>query len=277
MTGGFKIWNISLTLDRASPVEADSKFGDVTVGVKLETRELSVLGIQAADKNEAIAKAEELANPFLDTLSWKHDVDLAIDPTALRAEEIGPDGRKHAHLQGKETISVSERVLIVLKDATGNVVEVRDSAKPGRIGVKRSEAAAYYRRARLSSDPFDRFRNFYLVAENVADRIRANKKVSRKLYEQKLLKLALGECFRSDRTPLHKVASSVAEYHDQGNIIAEVARLLYKGYRCQLNHAKASQNKKVPFDPENEQQVKAVLPLMEFIARSLLDYEERNL
>ena len=271
------MWNVYFTLNEASPVEADAEFDGVTVSVKLRNRELSVVGIQVADKNRAITEAENLANRFLDTLCWKHHADLAIDLTALRIEEIGPGEQRHIYLQIKETLTVSDRVSIVARDSIGNVVAVFDSAKRGRIEVKCSEAAAYYRRSRLSSDPFDQFRNFYLVAENVADRIRTKKGIHHKLHEQELLELALRECFGSNLTRLHRAASSVAGCQDQGDVIHGVATLLYKGHRCQLNHAKASQNKKVPFNPEDERQVRAVLPLMRFVARSLLVYEERNL
>jgi len=271
------MWNVYFTLNKASPVEADAEFGGVTVSVKLGTSELSVVGIQAADKKQAITEAEKLANHFLDTLCWKHGAGLAIDLTTLRAEEIGPGERRRIHCQSKETLTISERMIVVTKDFAGKVVRRFDSAKLGRIDVKGSEAGAYYRRGQLSSDPFDQFRNFYLVAENIADRIRTKKRIHRKLREQELLELALRECFHSDPTPLCRAASSHAGCQAQGDVIRGVAMLLYRGHRCQLSHAKASQSKKVPFNPEDERQVKAVLPLMEFVARSFLAYEEHNL
>jgi hypothetical protein len=39
-------------------------------------------------------------------------------------------------------------------------------------------------------------------------------------------------------------------------------------------HAKAFEDKKVPFNPQDEKEVKAALPTMDFVAKSLLEYEQ---
>lgn len=73
------------------------------------------------------------------------------------------------------------------------------------------------------------------------------------------------------------MAKRVPGFNLGGDVILEVARLLYKGHRCQLNHSKASDDKKIPFDPEDEKEVNHALPLMDFVAKSLLQYEEQKL
>ena len=175
-----------------------------------------------------------------------------------------------------KAILVEGSLEVIKKDKLGNIIEVYDSKKPGPIKCKPSEATSYYRRGRLSSDPFDRFRNFYLVVENIADRIRILKEVSH-LNEQQLLESALKEYFESNTKPLENMARSIPGFNLGADVISEVANLLYKGHRCQLNHSKASEDKKIPFDPEDEKEVSQALSLMDFIAKSLLQYEEQNL
>ncbi|TET41122.1 MAG: hypothetical protein E3J66_05835 [Dehalococcoidia bacterium] len=67
------------------------------------------------------------------------------------------------------------------------------------------------------------------------------------------------------------------EFDDAHETIPQVARILFKGYRRQLDHSKASQDKKIPFNPQDEREVKAAPPLVEFVAKSLLRYEEGSL
>jgi len=44
-----------------------------------------------------------------------------------------------------------------------------------------------------------------------------------------------------------------------------------------LNHSKATESKKIPFNPQDEEEVQSALPLVEFVAKSLLEYEDRSL
>ncbi len=54
-------------------------------------------------------------------------------------------------------------------------------------------------------------------------------------------------------------------------------RFLYVKNRVQLNHSKASKNKKIPFNPNDEWEVQVSLPLAELVAKSLTSYEDTHL
>lgn len=270
------MWKIYFKINKKSPIEADSQIEGDKVELKLDSEELSVEITNASNEEEALKKAKMVANRFLDSLAWKHGADIAINHNSTRTDFRDSTGQHETNVSIIERETVSERIVIVKEDLAGNIIETADSSKPGTITVKASEAASYYRRGRLTSDPFDRFRNFYLVVENIADRIRITKGID-PLKEQPLLELALKECFGSDTKPLENVARVVPDFNLGADAISEVARLLYKGHRCQLNHSKALEDKKIPFNSEDEKEVEQVLPLMEFIAKSLLRYEEQNL
>ena len=76
---------------------------------------------------------------------------------------------------------------------------------------------------------------------------------------------------------LGHVAESIPGFVTGPDPFDTVAALLFKGNRCQLNHAKAGKSKKVPFNPDDEREVREALTLMEFVAKSLLDYEQKHL
>jgi hypothetical protein len=142
----------------------------------------------------------------------------------------------------------------------------------------------------LTDDPFNKFRDLYLAAENIASKIQGLKGLrkgevkqlskSRESYEEGLLCLALNECFSSNLQSLRsltQVAKSLPEFDDAQEVTPQVAKILYRGHRCQLNHSKALEDKKIPFNPEDEKEVRAAIPLMEFVTRSLLQHEENSL
>lgn len=273
------MWTVYLTLNRPSPLAAHSETSGLKVEVEENSSQVAIHNVDAADGDEARGKALSAANQFLNTLSWKHDCHLAVGSNAERVEYVTPTGQKHVSVRvGDGSISIRERAIVVKKDASGNIIEARDSQKLGRIGVKPSDAAAYYRQAHLTNDPFERFRNLYLAVENIADRIRTDKGLSKKQFsEHSLLQLALDTCFAKDMQPLIKVAKRVYALDKKQGIIPKVAEILYKALRCQLNHSKASEDKKVPFNPQDEEEVKSALPLMDLVAKSLLGYEESSL
>lgn len=264
------------TTNIRSPIEAESEVEGIKVAVKLESDSLVVENVGRDDKEEALKKAKEVANTFLSTLSLKFGVDMEISD-GYRTEFAREKNEKVIiAVVPTEKVKFRDEYVVTKKDQSGNIIAVYDSKKPGPIKCIQSEAASYYRRGRLSSDPFDQFRNFYLVAENIADRIRISKGLGIQK-EQPLLEIALRECFGSNTKPLENVARSIPGFNLCTDVISEVASLLYKGHRCQLNHSKALEDKKIPFDYEDEKEVKQALPLMEFVAKSLLQYEDQNL
>jgi hypothetical protein len=269
-------WTISFKLNKASNLEAHREEDDVRAYVEIGSNTLRVEGIEAESEDTARRSAESFANEFLNAVAYKHGEVLEIVPQTWSAEMINELGNKVVGVHVADSFSLRDSVRVTEKDASGNVVEVYDSDRPGKIEVKSSEAAAYYRRGCLSSDPFDQFRNFYLTGENVADQIRLLKQRA-KLKEQPLLAQALAECFAQNLSSLLRAAQAVPGFAGGTDLFEDVAALLYKSHRCQINHAKARESKKVPFNPDDETAVRGGLPLMQFVARSLLDYEAAHL
>jgi len=91
-----------------------------------------------------------------------------------------------------------------------------------------------------------------------------------------LVRIALQECFSSNKQLLEE-HSHVYGFENTGDIFLDVATFLYKKNRVQLSHSKASKNKKMPFNPNDEWEVQVSLPLAEIVANSLLSYEDTHL
>ncbi len=275
---------VYFNLSKPSPLEANSEINGMKVSVSQGSDQLVVEFAEACDETDAHEKTLTVANRFLDTLCWRFGTTLAIDTATRRVERIGPTGQKQVSITASDSATLTEHVKLVKKDSSGNIIEVRDSSRPGRIEVKPSEAAGYYRHAHLTDDPFNRFRDLYLATENVASKIQVVKGLSKnelkrlsesgESREEGLLRLALDECFGSDPHSLKQIAKNLPDFDDAQQAIPQVAKILFRGYRCQLNHSKAAENKKIPFNPEDEKEVRAALPLMEFVAKSFLQYEE---
>jgi len=279
------MWTVYLVLNKRSPVEANAEIDGLTVNVQIDSSQVVVHGIAAADSDKACKKAVSVANQFLNTLSYKYGTDLDLQPETYSAEHASRSGKKEVIVKpAPASIGLSVRATVVKRDASGNIIEVGDSQKLGKIDARPSDAAAYYRHAHLTDDPFGRFRDLYNVVENIADRIRTTRgltkealKQSYQLGDQSFLQLALDECFANNQQALIKAANNVFTLDTNQPVIPQVAGILYKAYRCQLNHSKASENKKVPFNPQDEKEVQTALPLMDLVARSLLGYEETRL
>jgi hypothetical protein len=281
------MWKVYFNLNKPSPLEANSEVNGMKVSVSQRSKQLIVENIDVCDETDAHQKALTTANQFLDTLSWKYRTTLAIDEASRCVEHISPSGQKQLYVTVADSFRVGEHIRVVKKDSSGNIIEVYDSSKPGKIEVKPSEAASHFRHAHLTDDPFNRFHDLYLAAENIASKIQGlkglNKSAVKQLsesgqsYEEGLLRLALDECFSSNLQSLNQVAKKLPDFDDAREVVPQVAKMLYTGYRCQLNYSKALGDKKIPFNPEDKKEVGDALPLMEFVARSLLQYEENSL
>jgi len=281
------MWKVYFNLNKPSQLEASSEINEMKLSVTKGSDQLVVEFANAGDEADANQRALVAANQFLDFLCPKYNSAFEIDPNSQHVENIDPTGPKHIYISAHASVGITSQVTAVKKASSGHVIEVYDSSKPGRIETKPSEAASYYRHAHLTDDPFNRFHDLYLAAENVASKIEKAKRLgkseikqlsqSKQSFEEGLLKLALDECSGSDPPSLKQVAKNLPDFDDAQETIPQVAKILYNGYRCQLNHSKAAENKKIPFNPQDEKEVKAALPLMEFVAKSLLQYEEASL
>jgi hypothetical protein len=145
---------------------------------------------------------------------------------------------------------------------------------PATIKIKKSEAASYYRKGCLSVDPFDKFRNVYFAVENISSQIYRKQPGEPEKIE---LERALEVCFVNRLQSLFEVAKAEPTFNAKETTISEVTRILYTINRCQLNHSKVYKDKKVPFDPQSETEVMNALPLVKFVAKTFLEYEESSL
>ena len=67
-----------------------------------------------------------------------------------------------------DQITISASLLTEeFNEDTGEIVKVSDSKRVRRIVAYTSETLSYFRKGRLTKDVFNKFRNFYLVAENI--------------------------------------------------------------------------------------------------------------
>jgi hypothetical protein len=240
-----RLFIVEFDLRSRSPTTVEN--GDVIIDKGYST--ITIRNVEADSTNDAINKARPKADAFLNELSWRYELNLEIGNSLTVMMQDSPETRhiRQSHLTVYTKGGHRKKYPRILKE----------------VVVRASDSKAYYRRAAMSQDPFDKFRNLYLTIENVASKIAAAKGID-KCRDSELIEIALQECFPSN------VQSSVKGH-------SELGTLLFKGHRCQLNHSKASEDKKIPFNPDDEQKVKSVLPLAESVAKSLLSYEDTYL
>ncbi len=277
------MWKVYFNLNKPSQLEANTEINGVKAQVSQGSDQLVVEFAEACNEADAQQKALTVANRFLDALSWKFGATFVIDPATQRVEHVSPTGQKRVSITVGDGAILVEGAIVGEKDSSGNILEVYDSNKLGKIDVKPSEAASHFRHAHWTDDPFNRFHDLYLAAENVASKIQLVKGLDRnkvkqlseseQSYEEGLLKLALDECFGSNARPLSQVTKNLPGFDDTEKTIPQVAKILYR-YRCEVDHSKALRDKKIPSNPQDEKEVKAALSPMEFVAKSFLQYEE---
>jgi hypothetical protein len=267
---------IKLSLDEKSPCEAHAEIDSMKVTISTGSEDISISGDFSSNYDKAVSRAIELSNLFLNALSWKHKIYLEVKTDSYEIE--GDEGRVLGVPAMKSTAKIGLPTLII-----GDIII--DPTKIGNIDANQSIAATYYRHAHFSHHPFIIFENLYKTIENIADRISLNNsydnkslkgKYKSKSYEKSLLLLALEECFHSNNRELRQILKSLPPMHDldESKIFKDLTERIYEGYRNKLFHSKTAKN---PYDPNKESdksKIQEVLPLMEFIAISLLKYEE---
>ncbi len=218
---------------------------------------VTVRNVNADSRDDAINKARTKAEAFLNELCYQHGIELEIGNGLTVAPQDSPLTR---HIK-------EYRIKLELRG--GHRKKFPRTLKG--IVVQQSDSKALYRKASISQDPRDKFRELFLVIENVASKI-----VKDWRNESELVENALQRCFSSR---LQELESFIYQYgfKYKGDIISEVASDLYRNYRVQLFHSKANRNKKIPFNPEDERKVRRILPLAEFVAKSLISYEDTYL
>ena len=256
------MWNVYFYLTSPSPISLNFEINNFRVRVIESFKQISVHNIQAVNQNAAWTKALDAATTCIDCLSWKYDVVLSINIGRLNIEEIDLIGKT---VNRTGYASAVARAVIVVKGI---------HQTPAIIKIKKSEAASYYRKGCLSVDPFDKFRNVYFAVENISSQIYRKQPGEPEKIE---LERALEVCFVNRLQSLFEVAKAEPTFNAKETTISEVTRILYTINRCQLNHSKVYKDKKVPFDPQSETEVMNALPLVKFVAKTFLEYEESSL
>lgn len=250
---------VEFNLRDRSPVTVES--GDVIVDKGYST--VTVRNVEADSTDDAADKARPKADALLDELCKQYEIKLEIGNGYTVMKQDSPTTRHIKKYDIKVYVTGGHRKKI---PRVLNKVEIRPS-----------DAKTYYRKATISEDPFDKFRNLYLAIENVASKIAAVKdKHFGYGQELGLLKFALQECFSSNKKLLEEHSHAYG-FKNTGDIFLDAATFLYKKNRVQLSHSKASEEKKIPFNPADEREVQGSLHLAEFVAGSLISYEDTNL
>ncbi len=252
-----RLYIVEFNLKTKSPVTVEN--GDVIADKGYPT--VTVRNVEADSHEDAMNKARPKADAFLNELSLRYEMNLEIGNGCTIGLQKSPTTR---HIK-KYTIKV--------KTLGGHRKKIPRVLK--EVEIKPSDAKVYYRKAAISQDSFDKFRNLYLAIENVSSKI-ALAKGAYFRYELESLQFALQECFSSNEQLL-KDNSHARGFENTGDIFLDVARFLYKTNRVQLSHSKAGEDKKVPFNPDDEWRVQVSLHLAELVAKSLLSYEDAHL
>jgi len=271
------IWQkVKFRLYNKSLIEVSQEIDGYLAEIGLNTDLIiinNMKNIEATSEEEAFRLAKEIANKFLDKLSWKCNYTTEIKPDWGSFEYMDPNtGQKSNH----HLCFVDDNLTLIDKvQIEGNSKMIFNSEGPEKIAGESFDAESYFRRGKLSNDCFDQFRNFYLVVENISSFICQKKNVG-EIKEQPMLELGLQECFQNKLPDLVNQANKVGIVATQSEVIPQIASFLYKDNRCCLSHAKEGGNKKkVPFNLKDEESVKKALPLMECVAKSFLAYAEK--
>jgi hypothetical protein len=205
---------VEFNLKSRSPITVEN--GDVVLDKGYSS--IAVRNVQADSYDDAINKARTKAEAFLDELCCLYEIKLEVGNGLTVGIQDSPTTRHIKNYTVKVTLKGWHRKKItrVLKE----------------IEVKPSDAKTYYRKAVISKDPFDKFRNLYLAIENVASKIAAAKGKSR-CSELELVKIALQESFSSNKQQLEE-HSHVYGFENTGDIFLDVATFLYRKNRVQL-------------------------------------------
>ena len=252
-----RLYIVEFDLKTRSPITV--KNGDVILDKGCST--VTVRNVEADSTDDAPDKARPKAEALLDELCWQHGIKLEIGNGYTVMKQDSPTTR---HIK-KYTMKVY---------TTGGHCK-RIPRVLDKVEIRTSDAKTYYRKAAISQDPFDKFRNLYLAIENVASKIVAAKGEACRT-ELELVRIALQECFSSNKQLLEE-HTHVYGFEKSGDIFLDVATFLYKRNRVQLSHSKTSKRKKIPFDPADEWEVQVSLTLAELVAESLISYEDTHL
>lgn len=144
-----RLYIVEFDLKTRSPITV--KNGDVILDKGCST--VTVRNVEADSQDNAIDKARTEADAFLNELSWQYEIGLEIGNGLTVMIQDSPLTRhiKKYHIKVDVDIIGGRRkkVLHTLQE----------------VAIKPSDAEAHYRKAAISQDPFDKFRNLCLVID----------------------------------------------------------------------------------------------------------------
>lgn len=249
------IFIIEYDLTSKSPTTVED--GDVIVDKGYST--VVVRNVESDSHKDAREKAKPKAEAFLNELCWRYGIVLKLGNGSTSGPQEDSTTRHLPRYHIKTSLQGWHRP--------------KYPKTLHQVLLRPSDAKSLYRKAKISKDPRDKFRELFLVIENVATKIVPSwKKKSMK----QLIASAIKICFTSR---LNELDDSIKSYgfKYEGDIIKAIASNLNENYRTYLFHAKSTMNKYIPFNEEDERKVQRILPLAEFLAKSLISYEDDNL
>lgn len=260
-------YKVSLDLDKKSALEIESDVDGARCCLVLNKACLVVEDVDAQSEDEAVKRAREVGGKFLDMVCYAYKFAARIRSDTAQIEYYDQSGVRHVTMELNATIKAEATVAIQRVDEFGNVIS--DSRKPGKVPFQYCEAMSYFRKAQLSADSFDKFRNYYLAAENASSIICKQLNIHPR-GDENLFITALRHTYRTDESGLLEMArkigiKSVTNLQELGNV-------LYRNYRCALNHSKDRCPKKLPFNSDDERDVRRITPLMHNVAEKMIAF-----
>jgi len=251
------LYIVEINLNKKSPTTIEN--GDVILDHGYDS--VTVRNIETNSTEEAEIIAKEKANYLLNELSIKHGIKLSLKNGYTAGKQSSPDERHIRTYRMKLRLAGYHRKL--------------PPRKINSVKIQPSEAKAYYRAAQMATNPYEEFRNLFLTIENIA----TDKSVfcASAKSQREFITNALKRCFptEEDKQKLRDHAHTIS-FNDTGKIYEDVSEFLCKENRNQLNHAKATESKKLPFKEKDVREVRNACFLAEYVAKSLIEYCDRK-
>jgi hypothetical protein len=249
-------FTITLHLTKGPPFDLSRRDGHIDLWFKRGSHEFVVSGVDAVNHGSAWKSIWCKANNMLSELSFHREFSSELDPSRYSWKTATAEG---------------ERSGVVACD--GAMASVRHCLGP-QSPLGHIPSMDYWRKAELVRDDFEKFRYFFLAAEN-ATSILLGRAPLRGEGEGKWFCEGVAMAFGDDAQTL--VAEANLHTKPGYGTLKEVAEeLLYADRRCRLMHSKEwtregkPQTKLTPFDREALEHVRAALPVVRLVAKRLI-------
>jgi hypothetical protein len=248
---------ISLPISRNSEREAERRIDGMRASVTIGSNKLIVEDVPASDASEAKGRAEPIARKFLDLLCSMDDFCAELDANTVEGES--EDGKHTVMINSNATLRAT--LYITSQDTDGNVIS--DSRKPGVIPYEHIDAMAYFRSAKLSTNVFGSFRDFYLAAENAAALLHPGPQ------NKNLLGKALATVYQVKLNDLCVHASEAGVSCTTSDAVQKTTEFLWDTRRRAFH---AAHEPLVVSNPADEEEVRKALPLVKAVARDMIRF-----